>query len=85
MCESLDHGRRTDAKAGYEAKRVVGSLWRHRQNSAHKERDRPVHCATKHAGMGDGADRTLMAGKLGIVSVNVDSLDDAGERDQQDE
>jgi hypothetical protein len=34
--------------------------------------------------MGHGADRTLMAGKLGIVSVNVDGLDDAGESDQQD-
>jgi hypothetical protein len=34
--------------------------------------------------MGHGADRTLIAGKFGIVSVNVDSLDDADECDEQD-
>jgi hypothetical protein len=83
-CESLDRGRRTDAKVEDEAKRIADSHWRHRENSAHKKRDWPEHCATKNSGMGHGADRTLMAGKLGIVSVNVDGLDDAGESDQQD-
>jgi hypothetical protein len=34
--------------------------------------------------MGHGADRTLMAGQLGVVSVYVDRLDYAGESDQQD-
>jgi hypothetical protein len=34
--------------------------------------------------MSHGADRTLMAGKLGIVGVYVDRLDDAGEDDQED-
>jgi hypothetical protein len=34
--------------------------------------------------MGYRADRTLMAGKLGIVCVDVDCLDNAGEGNQQD-
>ena len=34
--------------------------------------------------MGHGADRTLMAGKLGIISVDVDGLDNAGEGHEQD-
>ena len=33
--------------------------------------------------MSHGTNRTLMARKLGIVSVNVDGLDDAGECDQE--
>ena len=84
MLESLDCGRRTDAKAGDEAKRVAGSLWGNRQNGAHKKWNRPVHRATENPGMGYGADRTLMARKLGIVSVNVDRLDNASESDQED-
>jgi len=71
-------------KAGDEAKRVAGSLWGKRQNGAHKKWNRPVHCATENPGMGYGADRTLMARKLGIVSVYVDGLDDAGERHEED-
>jgi hypothetical protein len=34
--------------------------------------------------MGYGTDRTLMAGKLGIVCVDVNGLNNAGEGDQQD-
>ena len=34
--------------------------------------------------MGHGADRTLMAGNLGIVGVYVDCLDDAGEGNEED-
>src|SRR5271157_5433958 len=83
-CKSLGRRRRTDTKTGDEAKRVVGSHWRYGQNGAYKERDRTIHRAAENPGMSHGADRTLMVGKLGIVSVNVDGLDDAGESDQQD-
>ncbi len=34
--------------------------------------------------MGHRTDRTLMTGKLGVVSVDVDRLDDTDEGDQQD-
>jgi len=82
--ESLDCGRRTDAKRGDKAKRAADDFWRYHQNGADKERDWPVHRTTENSGMRHGADRTLMAGKLGIISVYVDCLDDAGEGDQED-
>jgi hypothetical protein len=82
--EFLDCGRRTDAKRGDEAKGLADDLWRYRQNGTDKERGWPVHRRTENSGMGHGAERTLMAGKLGIIRVYVDGLDDAGEGDQKD-
>jgi hypothetical protein len=59
-------------------------LRRCHQNPADKERNRAVDRADENSGMSHGADRTLMTGQLGVVSVYVDGLDDAGESDQQD-
>jgi len=65
--ESLDRGRRTDAKRGDKAKRVAGSFRRYRQNRADKERNWPIDRTAENSGMSHGADRTLMAGQLGII------------------
>jgi len=82
VCESLDCGRRTDAKRGDKAKRIVGNFRGHSQNGADKKRDWPVDCAIENSGMSHGADRTLVPGKLRVVSMNVNRLDDAGKCDQ---
>ena len=82
--EPLDGGRRTDAKRGDKTQRVAGRLGHYYERSADKERSRPIHRATKNSRMGHGADRTIMAGKLGIVGVNVNSLDDTDEGNEQD-
>jgi hypothetical protein len=81
--ESLDCRRRTDAKRGDEAKRLADCVWRRCQNGADKDCGWPVYRSTQNSGMGHGADRTLVTGKLGIVSVNVNRLDDADEGDEQ--
>src|SRR5580692_5344251 len=81
---SLDWWRRTDAKRGDKTERAAGDLWQFRRNSTDKERNRTVDRADENSGMGHGADRTLMARQLGVVSVYVDRLDEAGEGDQQD-
>jgi hypothetical protein len=82
--ESLDGGRRTNAKRGDKAKRDVCDFWRYYENSADKDRDGAVNGTAKNSGMGHGANRALMAGKLGVVTVNVDCLDDADECDKKD-
>ena len=84
MLESLDRGRWADAKSGNEAERFAGGFRGCRQNGANKDRHWPVDCTTQNAGMGDRADRTLMAGNLGIVSVDVDGLNHADKGDQDD-
>jgi hypothetical protein len=82
--ESLDCGRRTDTKSGDKAKRTAGNFWCYYKNPTDKQWDWPKGRTTEHSGMGHGADRTLMAGNPGIVSVNVDCLDDADEADEKD-
>jgi hypothetical protein len=82
--ESLDCRRRADTKREDEARGLAGDVWRYHQNSANKERSWPVDRTTENSGMGHGADRTLMAGKLGTVSVYVDGLDNADECHQED-
>jgi len=62
----------------------VFDLRRYRQNPADKERNWAVDPADENSRMGHGADRTFVAWQLGVVSVYVDRLDDAGESDQQD-
>lgn len=84
VLESLDCGRRTDAKRGDKAKRAVIGLLQYHQNSAGKQRSWTVDCADENSGMGYRADRTLVARQLGVVSVYVDRLNDAREGDQQD-
>jgi hypothetical protein len=84
VCESLDVGRRTDAERRDKAERAAGAFWRCSYNRTDKERGGPVHRGAENSGMGHGADRTLMAGKLGIISVDVDGLDNAGEGHEQD-
>ena len=84
LLESLDGGRRTNAKRRDKAKRDMGDFRRYYENSADKDRDGPVNGTAEHSGMGHGADRTLMAGKLGIVTVYVDCLDNANECDKKD-
>jgi hypothetical protein len=84
LFESLNCGRRTDAKRGDKTQRVAGRFWHDHESSVDNERDWLINRTTENSGVGYGADRTLMAGKLGIVGVNVDSLDDADERDEQD-
>jgi len=84
VLESLDGGRRTDAKRGDKTERIAGRLGHHHQSCADKERDGSIHRTTQNSSVGHGADRTLVAGKLGIISVNVDGLDDAYKGDQKD-
>ena len=84
VCEFLGCGWRADAKRGDKTKRAVFHLRRYREGPANKQRNRAVDRADENPGMGHRADRTLMARQLGVVSVYVDRLDDAGESDQQD-
>jgi hypothetical protein len=85
MClESLDGGRRTDAKSGDKAQRLASCFWRYDDSRANKEGDRAINRCTENSGMGHGAYRALVTGKPGVVSVYVDGLDDADEGDQED-
>ena len=56
MFESLDCGRRTDAKRGDKTKRVAGRFWHDYKRGADKERDWPIYRTTENSGMGKGAD-----------------------------
>jgi hypothetical protein len=56
LFESLDCGRRTDAKRRDKAQRVAGCFWGHHEGGADKERDGPIYRATENSGMGHGAD-----------------------------
>jgi hypothetical protein len=82
--ESLDCRRRANAEREDNARRLAGYFWRNCQNGPDKEIDGPVDRATENSRMGYGTNRTLMAWKLRIVSVDVDCLNDADERDQKD-
>jgi hypothetical protein len=84
VLESLDGRWRTDAKRGDEAGRLAEDFVGYDRNRAREERDWPVHRTAENSGVRHRADRTLMAGKLGILGVYMDRLDDAGEGDQQD-
>lgn len=56
---------------------------RNHQYRANKQRRWRSDNITQHACMGHGAHGALMAGKLGIVSVNVGGLHKAGESHRQ--
>lgn len=84
MLESLDRRRRADTKRRDKARRLADYFLRYDRNGADKEWDWLVDRAVENSGMRHRADRTLMAGKLGIFGVYVDRLDDASEGDQKD-
>jgi hypothetical protein len=84
LWESLDGGRRTNAERRDKPKRWPGDSCGYDQSPADKERDKLTCRTVDNTSMGYRTDRTLMAGKLGIVCVYVDSLNHAGEGDQQD-
>jgi hypothetical protein len=64
-----------------DAARVADNVGRSYKSSSNQQRDRPVNRTGQGPGMCHRANRTLVAGNLGILGVYVGGLNKADEGD----
>ena len=82
--ESLSCRRGTNAKRSYKAGRLGDNLGGYDQDNANEKRNWAINMIGEHSGVRDCADRTLMAGKLGVFGMYVNRLNNSDENNQQD-
>ena len=81
---TLGCGRRTDAEGRREPDTAGGGFGDGKVRRRGKKRKGLMRRLMQHAGVGYRANRTVMAGKLGIFRVNVVRLRKPNEADKQD-
>jgi hypothetical protein len=81
--ESLSGRRRTNAKRSYKAGRFGDNIGRYDQDTTNENRNWAKNMIGEHSGVRNGADGTLMCGKLRIFGMYVNRLNNSNEDDEQ--
>jgi|SRR5450631_2051984 len=81
--QSLDSGRRANAKGGDEAARAGKSVRCNHENRTDEYWDRTILGSTVNSGVSDCANGALVAGKPGVFRMDVHRLNESGKDHQQ--
>ena len=76
--QSLDSGRRANAKGSDEAAGSGNSVGCNHQNGTDEHWDRTILGSALNSGMSDCANGALVAGKLGVFRMDVHRLNESG-------